>query len=55
MVHPGRAQGDPAQGPFSDFSNREREKELTVLTSGSFQRMLEKYHIRLTSFPEACP
>jgi predicted glycoside hydrolase/deacetylase ChbG (UPF0249 family) len=55
MVHPGRAQGDPAQGPFSDFSNRGREKELTVLTSGSFQRMLEKYHIRLTSFPEACP
>ena len=55
MVHPGRAHGGPVQGPFSVFSNREREKELTVLTSGSFQRMLEKYHVRLTPFPEACP
>jgi predicted glycoside hydrolase/deacetylase ChbG (UPF0249 family) len=55
MVHPGRAQDGPEQGPFSAFSNREREKELTVLTSGSFQRMLEKYHVLLTPFPEACP
>ncbi len=55
MVHPGRAHGGPVRGPFSAFSNREREKELTVLTSGSFQRMLEKYHVRLTPFPEACP
>lgn len=52
MVHPGRAHGGPV-GPFSAFSNREREKELTVLTSGSFHRMLEKYHILLTPFPEA--
>jgi len=54
MVHPGRAHGGPVQGPFSAFSNRERDKELTVLTSGNFQRMLEKYHVRLTPFPEAC-
>lgn len=55
MVHPGRAPAGQAAGPFSAFSHREREKELTVLTSGSFQRMLEKYHVQLTSFPEACP
>jgi predicted glycoside hydrolase/deacetylase ChbG (UPF0249 family) len=56
MVHPGRAPVDPAvQGPFSAFSHREREKELEVLTSGSFQRMLETYNVQLTSFPEACP
>ncbi len=54
MVHPGMAHCGPG-GPFSAFSNREREKELTVLTSGSFHQMLEKYHIRLTPFPEACP
>ena len=54
MVHPGRAHGGP-EGPFSAFSNREREKELTVLTSGSFHRMLEKYCVRLTPFPEVCP
>ena len=56
MVHPGRAHGGPpVQGPFSAFSNRERKTELEVLTSGSFHRMLEKYHVRLTPFPEACP
>lgn len=54
MVHPGRASVGP-EGPFSAFSNRGREKELTVLTSGSFHRMLEKYHVRLTPFPETCP
>lgn len=55
MVHPGRAPGGQAGGAFSVFSNRAREKELEVLTSGSFQRMLEQYHVRLTPFPEACP
>jgi predicted glycoside hydrolase/deacetylase ChbG (UPF0249 family) len=55
MVHPGRAHGGPVQGPFSAFSHRERETELEVLTSGSFHRMLEKYRVRLTPFPEACP
>jgi len=54
MVHPGRAHGGQ-EGPFSAFSNREREKELEVLTSGSFQRMLQKYHIQLTPFPEDSP
>ncbi len=55
MVHPGRVPCGQAEGPFSAFSNREREKELAVLTSDTFQRMLEKYHVQLTSFPEACP
>jgi predicted glycoside hydrolase/deacetylase ChbG (UPF0249 family) len=55
MVHPGRVPGGQAEGPFSAFSNREREKELAVLTSGRFHRMLEKYHVQLASFPEACP
>jgi predicted glycoside hydrolase/deacetylase ChbG (UPF0249 family) len=55
MVHPGRAPGGQAEGPFSAFSHREREEELTVLKSGSFHRMLEKYRVRLTPFPEACP
>ena len=53
MVHPGKAYGSP--GPFSAFSNREREKELAVLTSGRFHRMLEKHHVQIASFPEACP
>ncbi|MBA4397060.1 MAG: hypothetical protein C0394_06735 [Syntrophus sp. (in: bacteria)] len=53
MVHPGRTLCGPVQGPSSAFSNREREKELAVLTSGRFHRMLEKYHIVLTPFPEA--
>ncbi|MFH1080250.1 MAG: ChbG/HpnK family deacetylase [Pseudomonadota bacterium] len=55
MVHPGRVHGGPEQGPFSAFSSQEREKELEVLTSGSFHRMLERYHVLLTPFPEACP
>jgi predicted glycoside hydrolase/deacetylase ChbG (UPF0249 family) len=55
MVHPGRMPGGQAEGPFSAFSHREREEELEVLTSGSFHRILEKYRVRLTSFPEACP
>ena len=55
MVHPGRVPGGQAEGPFSAFSNREREKELEVLTSDSFYRILEKYHVQLTSFPEARP
>jgi predicted glycoside hydrolase/deacetylase ChbG (UPF0249 family) len=55
MVHPGRASGRQAEGPFSAFSHLEREKELEVLTSGSFHRILKKYRVHLTSFPEACP
>ncbi len=55
MVHPGRAHGGPVQGPFSAFSNREREKEREVLTNSKFHFMLEKYNVRLTPFPEACP
>lgn len=55
MVHPGRAPAGQADGPFSAFSHREREKELEVLTSSRFLRMLEKYHVQLTSFPEVGP
>lgn len=53
MVHPGRAAGEKTGGPFSAFSGRAREKELAVLMSGSFRRMLEKHRTCLTSFPEA--
>lgn len=53
MVHPGRATGGQVEGPFSAFSHRDRETELEVLTSDRFRRMLEKYHVALTSFPEA--
>lgn len=55
MVHPGRASDGQAEGPFSAFSHREREKELEVLTSGSFHRILEKYRVQLSSFPEVHP
>lgn len=55
MVHPGRAPGGQANGPFSAFSDREREKELEVLTSSTFRRMLEKYRVELMPFPEARP
>jgi predicted glycoside hydrolase/deacetylase ChbG (UPF0249 family) len=55
MVHPGRAPCGQAEGPFSAFSHRDRERELEVLTSGSFRRMLEKYSVALTPFPEAYP
>jgi len=52
MVHPGRVPAGHAEGPFSSFSHRDREKELEVLMDGSLPLMLEKYHIRLTPFPE---
>jgi hypothetical protein len=53
MVHPGRMPGGGAEGPFSAFSNRDRERELEVLTCDRFRQMLERYHIALTPFPEA--
>lgn len=55
MVHPGRAPVGPIQNRFSAFSNRDRQEELDVLTSGDFQRMLAKYDVRLTPFPEVRP
>jgi len=55
MVHPGRAPAGQAEGPFYAFSHRERERELEILTDGDFSLMLEKFHIRLTPFPEASP
>jgi predicted glycoside hydrolase/deacetylase ChbG (UPF0249 family) len=55
MLHPGRAPAGQAEGPFSSFSHREREKELAILTDRDFSLMLAKFHIRLTPFPEASP
>ncbi|MCX5853518.1 MAG: ChbG/HpnK family deacetylase [Deltaproteobacteria bacterium] len=55
MVHPGRAPAGQAEGPFSSFSHREREKELEILTDRDFSLMIAKFHIRLTPFPEASP
>ena len=49
MVHPGRASAESASGPFSAFSNQDREKELETLTSGGFQGMLARHGCRLTS------
>jgi predicted glycoside hydrolase/deacetylase ChbG (UPF0249 family) len=55
MVHPGKVPAGQAEGPFSSFSHREREKELEVLMDNNFRLMLEKYYIQLMPFPEACP
>jgi predicted glycoside hydrolase/deacetylase ChbG (UPF0249 family) len=53
MVHPGRMPaGSAAKSPFSAFSNRDRQEELNVLMDDGFRLMLEKYHVRLTPFPE---
>jgi chitin disaccharide deacetylase len=54
MVHPGKTPSSAA-GSFSVFSNAEREKELAVLKSSEFQLLLEKYSVRLISFPESRP
>ncbi len=50
MVHPGRASAEGGQGPFSSFSNRDRERELEALTGGRFREALDRYGIRLTSY-----
>jgi predicted glycoside hydrolase/deacetylase ChbG (UPF0249 family) len=57
MVHPGRTPDGPTpdgppQNPFAAFSNRDRQKELDVLTGVDFHLLLEKYDVRLTCFPE---
>ena len=49
MVHPGRASAEGGQGPFSSFSNRDRERELEALTGGQFRETLDRHGIRLTS------
>jgi len=55
MVHPGRMPIKAASGPFSSFSNRDRQEELTVLKDPGFRVMLNRYHIQITHFPEAAP
>jgi chitin disaccharide deacetylase len=51
MVHPGRAP-ETASGPFSGFSNYDRERELQALTDAPFRLALSKSGVELTSFPE---
>lgn len=51
MVHPGRVGPRAGKGPFSGFSNYEREKELETLLSPEFWIMLNRYEVILTGFP----
>jgi hypothetical protein len=51
MVHPGRAPGYAASGPFSGFSTTDREKELEALVNGRFRAALLKTGVELTPFP----
>lgn len=53
MVHPGRVPQDLKKGPFSLFSTIDRERELKALLDPLLPRLLEKYGIRLTHFPES--
>jgi predicted glycoside hydrolase/deacetylase ChbG (UPF0249 family) len=55
MVHPGRASGGRLDGPFSAFSHQDRERELEVLTSHRFRRMLDEHQVVLAVFPEVRP
>lgn len=55
MVHPGRIPDGQAEGPFSAFSHAERERELEILMSRRFHRMLKKYGVQLASFGGVCP
>ena len=50
MVHPGRASAEGGQGPFSAFSNRDRDLELEALTNARFRETLVRHGIRLTSY-----
>ena len=51
MVHPGRAPGHAASGPFSGFSTPDREKELEALVDGRFCAALLATGVELTPFP----
>lgn len=51
MVHPGRLEPGGKQGPFSGFSNLDRQRELDALLNPEFRAMLNKYEVILTGFP----
>jgi predicted glycoside hydrolase/deacetylase ChbG (UPF0249 family) len=51
MVHPGRVPAAPIAGPFSAFSNLDREKELETLLDKGFRLALDRNGIELTPFP----
>jgi predicted glycoside hydrolase/deacetylase ChbG (UPF0249 family) len=50
MTHPGRAETSLRPGPFSTFSNRDREGELETLVHPDFPLLLNKYGVHLASF-----
>jgi len=52
MAHPGRAPAGMREGPFSQFSTRDRETELLALMGAEFRNALREYDISLTPFPE---
>ncbi len=52
MAHPGRAPAGPGQGPFSAFSNMNREEELDVLLDPILLKVLKEKGAFLTPFPE---
>jgi chitin disaccharide deacetylase len=53
MVHPGQISEKPFAGPFSTFSTGDRLRELKTLLDPAFLKVLERSHIKLTSFPVA--
>jgi predicted glycoside hydrolase/deacetylase ChbG (UPF0249 family) len=53
MVHPGQISEKPFAGPFSAFSTGDRLRELKTLLDPAFLKVLERAHIKLTSFPVA--
>jgi len=55
MVHPGRASASRGDGPFSSFSNSEREYELKTLMDEKIPAMLVRCNLTLTPFPEVLP
>ncbi|MEI7637011.1 MAG: ChbG/HpnK family deacetylase [Syntrophus sp. (in: bacteria)] len=52
MAHPGRAPAGPGQGPFSAFSNMNREEELDVLLDPRLLKTLKEKGVFLTPYPE---
>lgn len=55
MVHPGRVSVGRKDGPFSSFSNSDREYELNTLMDEKIPAMLARYNLRPTPFPEVLP
>jgi chitin disaccharide deacetylase len=52
MAHPGKALVAKQEGPFSNFSTRDRETELLILLGEDFRNTLLRHGISLTPFPE---